>query len=229
MNVTNIELIEAIRTRHSVRKYLVRPIEAEKTAALRSLIDEANVESGLHIQLVLDELRAFSSGILKYGAFSGVKNYLVMAGRKGKDMEEQIGYQGERIVLLAQSLGLNTCWVGLTYKKIPEAFTLAEGEAVHCVIALGYGEDPGIQHPLKPLEKFVEVDGEMPAWFQAGMEAVLLAPTALNQQKFKFFLREGNRVEAKALFAFNGYAAIDLGIAKCHFEIGAGEADFSWV
>jgi hypothetical protein len=68
----------------------------------------------------------------------------------------------------------------------------------------------------------------MPEWFRRGMEAALLAPTAVNQQKFEFILHEGNRVEAKAKFSFIGYAALDLGIVKCHFEIGAGEEYFSW-
>ena len=145
-----------------------------------------------------------------------------------KDWEEKVGYYGEKVVLLAQTLGLNTCWVGLTYKKIPGAFQLREGDIVHCEISLGYGANQGVQHPLKPIEKFYEADGEVPAWFKAGMEAALLAPTAINQQKFKFFLRDGNKVEARPLRSMAGYTVIDLGIVKCHFEIGAGMENFIW-
>ena len=152
-----------------------------------------------------------------------------MAAPKGKEWEEKVGYYGEKLVLLAQTLGLNTCWVGLTYKKIPGAFQLGEGNIVHCEISLGYGANQGVQHPLKPLEKFYEADGEVPAWFKAGLEAALLAPTAVNQQKFKFILREGNKVEAQALRSLAGYTIIDLGIVKCHFEIGAGVENFTWV
>lgn len=50
----------------------------------------------------------------------------------------------------------------------------------------------------------------------------LLAPTAVNQQKFKFILHPGNVVEAKTLFSMNSYLNIDLGIVKYHFEIDAG-------
>ena len=189
-----MELIEAIKARHAVRKYTDKPIETEKIAVLRSKIDTLNKESGLHIQLALNEPKAFSSGILKYGAISGVKNYFVMVGKKGKEVEEKIGYYGEQLVLLAQTMGLNTCWVGLTFKEIDEVISLAEGEIVHCVIALGYGVDGGRPHPLKPVEKFYEADGEVPAWFKAGMEAAMMAPTAVNQQKFKFFLKDGNKV-----------------------------------
>jgi nitroreductase len=149
-----------------------------------------------------------------------------MACPKGKEAEEKVGYYGEALVLLAQTLGLNSCWVGLTYKKIPGTFTLREGDVVHCVISLGYGTGPGIQHPLKPLENFYEADGTPPDWFLSGVEAARLAPTAVNQQKFKFILHPGNVVEAKALFSMMGYAAIDLGIAKYHFELGAGKENF---
>ena len=223
-----MELIEAIRARHSVRKYTDRAIEAAKVAALRAAVERVNGEAGLNIQLVLDEPKAFSTGMWKYGMFSGVRNYFVMAGPKGKEAEEKIGYHGEQLVLLAQTLGLNTCWVGLTYKKIPGTFTLRDGDVVHCVISLGYGVTPGVQHPQKPEEEFYESDGLLPDWFRAGLEAALLAPTAVNQQKFKFILHPGNRVEARALFSVYGYTSVDLGIAKCHFEIGAGKEHFEW-
>ena len=222
-------LQEAIKARHSVRKYTDKPIESAKVATLRADIERANAESGLNIQLVLDEPKAFSTGMWKYGQFSGVKNYFVMAGPKGKEAEEKIGYYGERLVLLAQTLGLNTCWVGLTYKKIPGTYTLREGDIVHCVIALGYGSIPGVQHPLKPIEQFYESEGIPPKWFQDGMEAAMLAPTAVNQQKFKFILHDGNKVAAKTSFSMAGYTNIDLGIVKYHFELGAGKDNYDWV
>lgn len=224
-----MELIEAIRARHSVRKFTDQPIETTKVATLRAEVEKNNAESGLNIQLVLDEPKCFSSGMWKYGQFSGVKNYFVMAGPKGKEAEEKIGYYGEKLVLLAQTLGLNTCWVGLTYKKIPGTYTLRDGDTVHCVIALGYGTIPGVQHPLKPVEQFYESNGLPPKWFQDGMEAAMLAPTTVNQQKFKFILHEGNKVETKTGFSMAGYTDIDLGIVKCHFEIGAGKDNFEWV
>jgi nitroreductase len=222
-------ITEAIKARHSVRKYTDKPIEIAIVAALRSELERLNAESGLNIQLVLDEPKAFSSGMWKYGQFSGVRNYFVMAGPKGKETAEKIGYYGEKMVLLAQTLGLNTCWVGLTYKKIPGTFVLRDGDIVHCVISLGYGATAGKQHPLKPLEQFYESESIPPEWFLSGMEAALLAPTAINQQKFRFILHEGGKVEAKALFSMAGYTDVDLGIVKCHFEAGAGKENFTWL
>ena len=225
-----MQLTEAIMARHSVRKYLDKTIEPEKVSALLGAIGRINRETGLNFQLVLDEPKAFSGMFIStYGQFSGVKNYLVLAGPKGKGAEEKIGYYGEELVLLAQTLGLNTCWVGLTYKKVPGAFTLRKGDIIHCVISLGYGENQGVQHPQKKAaSEFAEVAGEMPAWFRNGLEAALLAPTAVNQQKFRFVLHPGNLVEAKPLFSLVGYTTIDLGIAKYHFEIGAGKENFRW-
>lgn len=39
-----MDLIEAIQTRHSVRKYTDQPIEVAKLATLREAIKEANAE-----------------------------------------------------------------------------------------------------------------------------------------------------------------------------------------
>ena len=219
---------EAIVARHSVRQYLEKPIESEKVAQLQALIDECNKVGQLHLQLVTNEPKAFASGMAKYGGFKGVGNYIAVVGPKGEDVK--LGYYGEKVVLLAQTLALNTCWVGLSYKKQPDQYQVLEGESLLAVIALGYGINQGNAHPQKKgIEHFCRVDGAMPDWFRRGMEAALLAPTAVNQQKFEFILHEGNRVEAKAKFTFIGYAALDLGIAKCHFKIGAGKENFSWV
>lgn len=220
---------EAIKARHSVRKYTGQPIEAEKVEKLQAEVAAANAEGGLNIQLVLEEPKSFASGIWKYGYFSGVKNYFVMAAAKGKAFEEKIGYYGEKLVILAQTLGLSTCWVGLTYKKIPGTYTLRDGDVVHCVIALGYGENEGVQHPIKPAERFYESVGPVPEWFLQGLEMALLAPTAVNQQKFKFILRDGNKVGAVTLPSIYGYTMVDLGIVKYHFEVGAGKENFEWM
>ena len=64
----------------------------------------------------------------------------------------------------------------------------------------------------------------VPDWPQRGGSS-LLAPTAMNQQKFTFTLQGGNRA-AKAGTGF--YTKVDLGIAKYHFEIGAGTAQRPW-
>ncbi len=218
---------EAIDVRHAVRAYSSQKIEEEKVEKLRSLMEEANSSAGLHIQLVLDEPEAFDSRMAHYGKFSGVSNYFALVGRKGPELDERLGYWGEKLVLKAQTLGLNTCWVGLTFKKITGAFIVGDDEKFVCVIAVGYGLTQGVGHKVKPIEKVSknESGSAVPEWFRNGVGAALKAPTAMNQQKFLFILHDDGKVEAKAGIGF--FTKVDLGIVKCHFEIGAGEV-FRW-
>ena len=225
-------LQEAITVRHSVRKYIDKEIPADIVTVLQDKIAEYNKVGNLNIQLVLNETRAFT-GMLSYGSFSGVRNYFVMVGKKGADLDERVGYYGEQLVLLAQTLGLNTCWVGLSYRKVPEAYNVGKDEKLACMIALGYGETQGVSHKIKTIEQVSNASDLTPAWFKRGVEAALLAPTAVNQQKFSFEYvgMSNNRhlVRAKKGFSMIGYTQMDLGIAKYHFEIGAGKNNFDWV
>ena len=221
-----MNLQQAIISRHSVRKYLDREIPAEVAASLQEKIDECNRDGGLNIQLVQDETRAFT-GMLSYGRFSGVKNYLAMVGKKSDDLEQRIGYYGEKIVLHAQTLGLNTCWVGLSYRKVPKAYNVDKDEKLCCMIAIGYGENQGVSHKIKAIEQVSNASGTTPIWFRKGVEAALFAPTAVNQQKFffEYIGTEDERgiVKASKGKSMMGYTNFDLGIAKLHFEIGAGK------
>lgn len=228
-----MDLKEAIQVRHSVRTYLDKPIEGDVLKELQDMIAACNRDGELHIQLVQNEPKAFQGRLAKYGKFSGVSNYLVMAGHKSASLDERIGYYGEKIVLLAQSLGLNTCWVGLSYSKIPGTYVLDTGEKIVCYIAIGYGATQGADHKRKTIEQVSNVTDDTPEWFVHGVEAALLAPTAINQQKFFFeYLPSVNgkkaEVAAKRQFSMVGYTKIDLGIAKYNFEVGAGQSNFDW-
>ncbi len=195
-----------------------------------------NQKGNLHVQLIQNEPKAFQGTLAKYGKFRNVTSYLVMAGKKAEDLDERIGYYGEHLVLLAQTLGLNTCWVGLSYSKVPGTYVLEEGEKIACYIAIGYGETQGVGHKIKTVEQVSSsknVSDITPSWFRKGVEAALLAPTAVNQQKFSFeYVGMSNNhhlVRAKKGFSMIGYTKMDLGIAKYHFEIGAGKDNFEWV
>jgi hypothetical protein len=216
---------EAMYARHSVRNYENKEIPIEIISALKEQIDECNKEAGMHIQLVTNEPKAFDGRMAHYGKFSGVQNYIALIGKKGSDLEEKCGYYGEKLVLLAQQLGLNTCWVAMTFSKIKSAYTVNAGEKLCIVISLGYGMTQGVAHKSKSMKELCKVAGEVPKWFQNGMELAVLAPTAMDQQKFTISL-DGNKVSAKAGMAF--YSKLDLGIVKYHFEIGAGKENFKW-
>ena len=181
-----MDILEVMKSRHSVRQYTDRKIESEKRTVLNELAEACNAESGMNIQILYDEPKCFNSMIAHYGKFSGCNNYIAMVGKKSKDLDEQAGYYGEKLAI---------------------------------IISLGYGKNQGVAHKSKQLSDVCNRTDEVPAWFAKGMEAVMLAPTAMNQQKFKFIL-EGDRVEAVATGGF--YSKIDLGIVKYHFEAVSG-------
>ena len=219
---------EAIVARHSVRAYKEQPLTQDVVKALEEKIAELNREGNLHMQLILNEPKAFQGTLAKYGKFRGVNNYIVVAGKKADDLDERVGYYGEHLVLFAQTLGLKTCWVGLSYSKVPGTYVLEDGEKIACYIAIGYGETQGVGHKIKTVEQVSNASDTTPSWFKKGVEDALLAPTAVNQQKFSFEylgMKDGHhQVRAKKGFSMIGYAKMDLGIAKYHFEVGAGKA-----
>ena len=220
-----MDIFEAMDTRHAVRKYLDKPIEGEVKDNLIRFIDDCNRRSGLSIQLVLDEPQAFSGKMAHYGKFEGVKNYIALVGKNTRDLYEKCGYYGEKVVLYAQMLGLNTCWVAMTFSKTEGAYVIEKGEKLALVIAIGYGATQGVSHKSKKFDEVTTDVQNVPDWFVKGVKCALLAPTALNQQKFKFSVN-GRNVYAKPGRGF--YVKTDLGIVRYHFELGAGKENFEW-
>ena len=212
-----------MQARHSVRQYVDRAIPDDVRRALDDYAARLNRESGLHIQIVYDEPDCFNSRMAHYGRFRGCANYIALVGAPGADLEERCGYFGELLVLKAQELGLNTCWAALTHGK--SRATVAAGEREVILIALGYGQTQGSARKSKAPTDVSDLAPDSPDWFRAGVEAALLAPTAVNQQKF-YFTRDGDRVAAKA-GRFGSCLKIDLGIVKCHFALAAGDT-FTW-
>lgn len=208
-----MEMIELMKQRHSVRQYSDRVIESEKRSAMNDLIAKINQDTGLHIQIFYEEPKCFDSIMAHYGKFAGVKNYIALVGKKSPKLEENLGYYGEQLVLKAQELGLNTCWVAMTHGK--SKAEIGNGEKLVCLISLGYGSTNGVPHKSKPISEVCNYRDDTPEWFISAMNAVLLAPTAMNQQKFFFELQPDNSIKASSGKGF--YTKLDLGIAKYHF------------
>lgn len=213
-----MEIIELMKERHSVRQYTDKKIEKEKREVLNALIAKINQKAGLHIQIIYDEPRCFNSMMAHYGKFDGVNNYIALVREKSKP-DEALGYYGEQIVLKAQELGLNTCWVAMTHGK--SKAQIDKGEKLVCLISLGYGKTAGAAHKSKKLSEVCNYKKDMPEWFLSGMEATLLAPTAMNRQKFYFELLPDNSI--KITCGKGLYTKLDLGIVKYHFEVVSGK------
>lgn len=214
---------EAARQRHAVRQYLSKPLTEEQVSALQAKIAEVNAQGNLHIQLITNDKKVFDGRMAHYGKFSGVENVIALVGKKQPNDDQRIGYYGAQVMLLAQQLGLNTCWVVMTYQK-SENIAVEKGEKLFGVLSLGYGASQGVPHKNKHVEVLAPQYAEAPAWFRRGVEFAMLAPTASNQQKFTLTY-EGNRVSLKRGIGF--YAAQDEGIVRYFFELGATQA-FHW-
>lgn len=220
-----MNIMDAIAQRHSVRSYESRPIEPATADLLRELIGTVNEESGLAFSLVVDDPSVFSNLLASYGKFSGVDNVIVCAGPKGAGLGEAVGYWGEQLVLEAQMQGLNTCWVGATFSHRAALRYAEPGQELVCVIAIGYGKGEGKTHPVKSVEQLSSVVGEAPSWFERGMWAAQLAPTALNRQGFRVEYR-GGTVHLNVVPG--PFSSVDAGIVKRHFELGAGRENVAW-
>lgn len=207
-------MLDLMKERHSVRQYSDKKIEGDVKSKLDKYVASINEESGLSMQIFYNEPNCFNSMLAHYGKFSNVKNYIAIVGKK--EEQEKSGYYGEKLVLKCQELGLNTCWVALTHGKVN--VQTKPQQKLLILIALGYGTNTGVAHKSKPIKELCKEDA-YPEWFMKGMEAVSLAPTAMNQQKFLFEMKNG-QVYAKALMGF--YSKIDLGIVKYHFEAVTG-------
>ena len=226
-----MDILEAMQQRHSVRTYIDKPIEGEVLSSLETEIAACNAEGNLHIQLVLEEPEAFGAGIFKYGQFKGVRNYLCFVGPDNAELDEKIGFYGERIILRAQQLGLNSCWVALTFNKRKTRYECAPGEKLALVASIGYGETQGKPRKSKSIADVSDAPADAPDWFAQAVAAALLAPTAVNQQKFHFKYLAGEagaKPRVRATTARGTQADVDLGIAKCHFELVAGKENFDW-
>lgn len=218
------DIFELMRSRHSVRQYLDKKIPEEIRSQLDDYVSSLNSESGLNMQIIYDEPECFSSRMAHYGKFENCSNYIAVVGNKSSDLDEKCGFYGELLVLKAQELGLNTCWVALTHGK--SKATIGDGEIERIIISLGFGKTQGVQRKSKTAQDVSNISDASPEWFKRGIEAALLAPTAINQQKFTFTI-DANKVSAKAGI-LGSCLKIDLGIVKCHFELGAGKENFEW-
>ena len=217
------DYVALMKARHSVRDYAPTPLSKEQRKAIEAFLDELNGKYGLHFRLIVDE-DVFSRWMLGYGFIKGCRNYIRLAGKSAPDLEEKVGYYGEMVALFLQSLGLNTCWVGGTYRK-KDVYEEPAGSVLVALLALGVGNTQGKPSSSRPIGAYYE-DKDVPSWFLDGMEAALLSPSALNQKKWRFLYQEDGSVKATG----NGkhFGAVDLGIAKLHFELGAKRTVFAF-
>lgn len=217
-----MDMIEAMEARHMVRKYSETVLTESIINALNARVEENNTEHGLAIKLMINDKNAIGI-IAKMILAKGVNNYFILAGDDSPGLEEKLGYSGADLMLYAQTLGLNTWYVGGMFNRNVAQFV--DGKKVVGVIAVGYGQTEGIPHKSKLPADVSRYTGDVPEWFVAGINASLLAPTALNRQDYMITGTE-NRVRIENE---NGiFTGANRGLIKYHFELGAGKENFLW-
>lgn len=215
-----LSIEEAVKARHSVRVYQKKSIPEDVIKQLNEFIEECNREGNLHFQFLEDAGNTFNRLLNKAMGLGSAPSVIACIGEDDPTLDSRIGYYGEKIVIFAQQLGLNTCWAG-TYNKKNVKAAIADNERLAIVIAIGYGENQGRVRKSKSVAQVIQGDEkDMPDWFIKGVETALLAPTAINQQKFMFVLKDDEKVEI--IDKGGVLSQIDCGIVKYHFEIGSG-------
>ena len=200
---------ETIEARRSVRRYEAAALDGVTVGCLRALIDEANAAGGTALQLVVNEPDAFGKSFMaRYGHFKNVRNYIAVIAPDSDEGGIAAGYYGEKTVLEAKAAGLDSCWVGMTFKRGKVPVVITPGMKLYAVIAIGYGaETPKRQKSKNPAD-VSEGYGTGNEAFDRGVDCALLAPSALNRQNFRFILGREGEVTASA--RRRHYAALDL-------------------
>lgn len=218
-----MNLKEAMQKRHMVRKYINKPISDELINKINERISMNNKKFNLSMKLMVNNNKGVSS-IMKLIMAKGVNNFIILAGDNSSNLDERLGYSGADIMLFAQTLGLNTWWVGGTFNRAVSQYV--DNKKVTGIIAIGYGESQGKPHKSKMVEDVSKYNGtEIPSWFISGVDGALLAPTALNKQDFMII---GNKNKVKIECDNGIFTGSNVGLIKYHFELGAGKENFKW-
>lgn len=218
------QMKQAMTTRHTVRQFDGTPLSESEKSILRSRVDELNKQYDLSIALIESEKTPvnFMGKALLGG--KGVNSYFVLAADERDGIDEMLGYAGSDLCLYAQINGLNTWWIAGTFnRKYVEGFV--GGKKIVSIIAVGHGKTQGVPHKSKSKDQVSSYEGEAPEWFNNGVEAALLAPTAINMQAFTI---TGNGNKVHLTYKSGPMSGIDKGIVKLHFELGAGKENFEW-
>ncbi len=238
MDTEQMDLAAAIDRRVSCRAYEQRPLMAGMLAVLRAEAEAACLATGLHFELHVPEQDG-SRLALSPRMFAGEPAaYVTCVGPSDPVSLEKIGYYGERLVLLATTLGLGSCWVAGTFDRKQTTCEVPEGEALHDVIPLGIAmkevpfKQRSIRKAIRAKSKrqaklYVGPTGlaEAPAWVQKGIDAVWKGPSAVNEQPVVFEQETyGAPLRAALPRVRRDMVYTDLGIAKLHFELAASAA-----
>ncbi len=232
MMTTREEMLAASAKRIARRSYNGQPLTETEVQQIQEILDEINAESGLNIELIADGAEAFENMTVGKALFKNVKSLFLLKGNKDLEhLDEKCGYYGEKLVLEMTNMGLGTCIVGGTLDR--SKFNIPEDERFICTVLVGHVNKFTFKEKVmrffshlgsKKVKDMLVSYHDVPDWVQNGMKEVVHAPSARNNQKTRFV----NRSRGVKITTYEDYKfdLVDMGIAKLHFEIGAGNGHF---
>lgn len=227
--------LAAVPARHSRRSYTGERVPAADLDALEALAARWQPWPRARAVVIREAPQAVFAGIIgAYGGIAHAPSALAFVGARDA-RKETIGYTGEGIVLEAAARGLDTCWVAGLFSA-RETAALADvkpSERVYAVAALGYARDAATAKERvlfgaarakhrRPVSEIAPGCETWPVWARSAVEAVRLAPSAMNRQPWRFALTDGGLVlRIAGADTPRTSKHLDGGIAMLHAEIGA--------
>lgn len=169
-----MEVMEAIRTRRSVRKYSGKSIAPEVMARMREALrsaPSAGNRQPWHFVLVEDEpmRRELSLAANKQNWMADAPVIVVACGLTdeaykkmggcGSSADVDVAIALDHLTLAAVAGGLGTCWIGaFDESKVKELLGVPPSVKVVAMTPLGYPETPELNRPLDPDKRKEEAE-----------------------------------------------------------------------
>lgn len=236
--MTEINFIEAIKTRKSSRTYIGLVIDDHTINKIKAYIK--SLEPPFNCKCRIEILHADSDDkplkLGTYGFIKGATTFLALVIEEGPLAEEGAAYIFERTILYCTSIGLGTCWLGVSFNKktFKEQLNLNSKETLRIVSPVGYPSDKSHlslflifgknnSYQRKPFSaNFFDktfataLTEESAGVYDQPLEMVRLAPSANNKQPWRI-VKEDQMLHFYKVKS-SGFESVDLGIALCHFE-----------
>ncbi len=167
-------VMEAIRTRKSVRRYADQPVDAEKLNAVleagRLAPSASNRQEWRFVVVRQPEIRKkLAEATSSMAAFVGQAPVIIVACADTDEHVMQCGQLSypidvaialDHITLAAIELGLGTCWIGMfDAPKVKALLGIPEKVRVVALLTLGYPADPSaIEKKRLPLSQIVKYE-----------------------------------------------------------------------
>lgn len=239
------DVMEAIRRRRSVRTYNGKPITAQDRQKLEDFI--AKLKNPFDVPIEYRFLDAKRDG-LSSPVIVGADTYLGGKVPNVPNYELAFGYDFERILLYAQSLGIGTVWIAGTFDRptFEKAMDVKENEIMPAVTPIGYPADKmSLREAI--MRKGIKADERLPfetlffngdfssplseedaGIFGYPLNMVRLAPSAVNKQPWRIvisdrtahFYEKKSRGKSDRKFDVQ---RVDIGISLAHFVLAFEE------